>query len=331
MTPPIENRALPDTICESPVMSSSPNTPASAGRFERKRKRTNEAASKACGSLDEELDDVLFSDSVVKSSAPSSGNEIVKEGGVCETQTFMGSGESNGAVSALCEEDIFGGSWGDEKQSTDGVCVKETQEVGGVSRALENLNGLVSGGGIGDKELRKATLGETSREERTDGLGGTEDELLCGLYPEDFSFFMNCSAFLPHENTSRSSSGEGGPGGEGGCSREGDHPWKHPSHETVLAESHGPTVPSAPALYPSTHPLTGQLPRSCSSPPAAAASSLHKPKTRHPHPPLPPPPHPPASALDRIDYPTGTFYGLPLTVQKCLEEHRRISKLYGKY
>lgn len=319
-------------------MCSSPNTLASAGCFE---KGLDEAASKKFyGSLDEEVYDVLFSDSVLKAAPPLNGNGSMKESGDCENRAFVGGGSSSGIIGTVCEEDIFGR--GDGKPLTDAEDVEETEGVmkkmGRVSHigdALGDLNSLVSGG-TKDKEIMGAILGdrkgledmETLGVSRSNGLGGgVDDELLNGLYPEDFSFFLDCSAVLPHENTSTGSrsSRSPGPGGENGCGGEGD-PCKHPSHEIALAGSHGTTASST--LCPSTHSLhmtACQLPQSCSSPPATA-SSLHKPKT----PPSPPPPPPPlTSTVDWIDYPTGTFYGLPLMVQKCLEEHRGISKLYG--
>jgi hypothetical protein len=100
----------------------------------------------------------------------------------------------------------------------------------------------------------------------------------------------------------------------------------------MLIEGGGTDVHRTP--YPRIHPPIPQLPQSCSSPPAAASSSLH-PNSCNPsfkahnhsfktHTRISSPLKP-----DRINYPINTFYGLPLTVKKCLEEHRGITKLYG--
>ena len=41
-------------------------------------------------------------------------------------------------------------------------------------------------------------------------------------------------------------------------------------------------------------------------------------------------PESPGVCEDKVSYPDGTFYGLPLTVKACLNEYRGIEKLYGE-
>lgn len=145
------------------------------------------------------------------------------------------------------------------------------------------------------------------------GFGEEEDELLCGLYPEDVSFFLNSSAVLLPQDI------ETGIGTSivGGGQKDG--PWDHPTEAMLEDCTIAGSTPHLPLAGASMVP---QLPQPYSSPPAAASSPLQNRLN----------PCPPRTVnSDRIDYPANTFYGLPLLVQRCLAEHRGISKLYGKH
>lgn len=89
-----------------------------------------------------------------------------------------------------------------------------------------------------------------------------------GLYPEDFNFIFNTSAFLPQEDSNT---------------------------KTYASYQQPPKPITGGSVNPCTH---DQF--------TACAES------------------------DRVQYPSDTFYGLPLAVQRCLKEFRGISKLYGK-
>lgn len=141
-----------------------------------------------------------------------------------------------------------------------------------------------------------------------------EEDLLCGLYPEDFSFILNSSAFLPPPQEEEKKV-------EDAClPLEVEGGVLHPSCGVdpscrELAEEPLNCIPESPPPPP--------------SPPQPIPSSGPSPSHR-PHPPAITTP-PPIVALSsrQVDYPINTFYGLPLTVKTCLEEHRGITDLYG--
>lgn len=100
-----------------------------------------------------------------------------------------------------------------------------------------------------------------------------------GLYPEDFNFIFNTSAFLPQEDSNTKTYGE---------------------YTTERGASYQQTP----------KPITGgsvMQVNSCTHDQFTACAES-----------------------DRVQYPSDTFYGLPLAVQRCLKEFRGISKLYGK-
>lgn len=319
-TPPFERRVLPNTISEWQVLSSSPNATTSTGYFVETTRRAEggKDGKKICSSLDEELDDMLFSASFLEDAVESSN---------CGTEAPVHGDDSDNAGSALCE-DVFGGLSQDEKHCLVSADCPGGKAVEGFEKSLgvdEGVEGLGDKQGVGEEGV-KGLLGEeglegmegtaAGREGRIAGEGveEMEGELLHGFYPEDFSLFLDCSALLPQEDTSTG----GGDLSTGGSPSTGDGLYKHPPEATPM-EGCGTSAclaPRSPSAH-LHHMPASQLPQSCSSP-RAAASSSHK-----------LPPHPPPAQPDRISYPADTFYGLPLTVQKCLEEYRGIRKLYG--
>ncbi len=131
------------------------------------------------------------------------------------------------------------------------------------------------------------------------GTAPLEDEemedVLVGLKPEDFSFGLNSSSLEEDNEGKFDTSFRPGDGGEDcrvGCDLLCGTP---PEKECANLNS----IPESP---------------------------INNPFVSSPSSPLSPPP---TTYVDQLEYPVKTFYGLPLSVQNCLEEHRGIKKLYG--
>lgn len=134
-----------------------------------------------------------------------------------------------------------------------------------------------------------------------EGPGVADDDLLEGLCPEDL---LNCStSFCTSLNDSTGT----------GHVKEAKAPLIHspdyphttstvslhstPVHSTLKPSAHKQTIVSVP---------TDRLER---------ATESYTPPT--------------LSSKNKSSIPSGTFYGLPLKVKQCLEEHRGIKELYG--
>ena len=165
-----------------------------------------------------------------------------------------------------------------------------------------------------------------------------EEDTLFDLYPEDFSFILNSSAYLlPEGLEDRISESAGKNLNE--CTRNsGDQ------HSMVVigndqCDSAAITsIPISPTISQAQLPLTPSPPLCYSLPPPHPSTSSPLPPPHpstssplNPHHPFTSSPLPPNVKLEQMAYPVNTFYGLPLAVQSLLEEYRGITKLYGKY
>ena len=267
--------------------------------------------------IDEELDSVLFSDTVLM-------------GGVSGVSEIGGNGDVAGLQ--LINEEISE------------MCAIDEREL-----RIKDLPSRVNDRNLPTFAPKRGLIpNDNDRVLPTKELEEEEDDFLSGLYPEDFSFTLNSSAVLPHEEQRRCSHG-----------KENDEP--SDSVVTVTMDSipdspaSSPTLPHAQHLPISFHPLsssptssqpsTSLLPlfQSSTSPLSAPPPplSIHSPRplsTASLHSLSIPPPQSSVPSFpccnsvtsDGVKYPVNTFYGLPLTVQSCLEEHKGIIKLYGR-
>ncbi len=180
-----------------------------------------------------------------------------------------------------------------------------------------------------------------------DKPGDLEEEL--GLYPEDISYLFNSSAFLPQEECSASRSVRSKVGvcsGTSATDRASSAPYLLDS-SSILAQAQCPPasfssprsrIPTAVASkgdLPSARPppqMSPSNPPSLSRPPFTPVPSRFPSMPQSSKLPFQPPTSrlPPALKSEQVEYPSNTFYGLPLTVQSCLKEHRGICRLYGK-
>ena len=128
-----------------------------------------------------------------------------------------------------------------------------------------------------------------------------EEDLLLGLCPEDL---MSCSTSFSTSLNDSTSTG-------------------HVKDEIFPAEVKTPSIQSP--NYPHTNIVSLHLTSSHSTPKQQSMADL--PTDRHESAigsdaPIP-------ASRNQFSIPPGTFYGLPLKVKQCLEEHRGITKLYG--
>ena len=159
----------------------------------------------------------------------------------------------------------------------------------------------------------------------SDVLEGDQPECESNLYPEDFSI-LNSSAFIPQEEYSVSTP-------RNFQARRGVHLLSDTSateHDTsgshslisshfIMSPAHCPPIAySSPVPSPATLDKDNRPnppPSSCLPKPAPSDLKL---------------PYRSLPTSAQVEYPSNTFYGLPLTVRSCLKEHRGISKLYGR-
>ena len=137
------------------------------------------------------------------------------------------------------------------------------------------------------------------------GPVAAEEDLLLGLCPEDL---MSCSTSFSTSLNDSTSTG-------------------HVKAETFPAEVKTPSIQSP--NYPHTNIMSLHLTSSHSTPkPSTYKQSMaDSPTDKHESAigsdaPIP-------ASRNQFSVPPGTFYGLPLKVKQCLEEHRGITKLYG--
>jgi len=155
------------------------------------------------------------------------------------------------------------------------------------------------------------------------------DELLEGVYPEDFSFSLDlslCTTSLDpgivienNEVTVPSTK-------DGKDSSVFDRPEPESAvTQQILSNVPVPPPMVSPVRIPSSPPLVPSDDFQFSQPPSPWSSSQRASTPFNPH-------QTPLGidvAREQGDYPVNTFYGLPLIVPALLEQHRGIKRLYG--
>lgn len=252
----------PDTAAPVTIMESPPPTELEPSTFKRKTESKEELVNSYSSSIEQEIDDLLFSSSILEE---------------CNgTRDF-------GSVGTKAEPDLA-------LDVDEVVCNKEARI----------------------KEDRK--LLETACVCEDDEAG--DKEHLFGLYPEDFSFTLNSSVVQAQEE-----------------SHSLPKPCvKYTDLRTSEVDERMNCVPQSPttcAVVPQT--AADFAPVATTLSPSRDLSQSVCPSHRH-HP-VSSPSVTPASTFkqNQVEYPTSTFYGLPLAVKNCFREYRGICKLYGIY